>query len=225
MAQKLTVVVLGSTGKQGGAVARGLLERGHTVRAITRDANSPQAKSLASAGAQLVATPLDDAAAIRKALEGATSLFSVTLPYGGTNAEVRARPADPKLRIFLFQLLCVLGQWERALNQLTVASELDPEALAMRQIYGSAVPCEAARAEVFDGKRSPMIFGEPDQWLALLIESLLVGGRGERGRPHRTFRGARARRADRRDQPPADFGRAAVRSAAAHDAGDPPPAQ
>ena len=40
--------------------------------------------------------------------------------------EVRARPADPKLRVFLAQLLCVLGQWERALNQLTVAAELDP---------------------------------------------------------------------------------------------------
>jgi type VI secretion system protein ImpE len=96
--------------------------------------------------------------------------------------QVRARPADPKLRIFLFQLLCVLGQWERALNQLTVAAELDPEALVMRQIYGSAVQCEATRTGVFDGKRSPMIFGQPDQWLALLIESLLVGGRGERDR-------------------------------------------
>ena len=40
--------------------------------------------------------------------------------------EVRAKPADPKLRVFLFQLLCVLGQWERALNQLKVAAELDP---------------------------------------------------------------------------------------------------
>ena len=28
-------------------------------------------------------------------------------------ADVRARPADPKLRVFLFQLLCVLGQWPR----------------------------------------------------------------------------------------------------------------
>ena len=27
--------------------------------------------------------------------------------------QVRAKPADPKLRIFLFQLLCVVGQWER----------------------------------------------------------------------------------------------------------------
>src|ERR1700687_2388446 len=29
--------------------------------------------------------------------------------------EVRAKPADAKLRVFLFQLLSVLGQWDRAL--------------------------------------------------------------------------------------------------------------
>src|SRR5262245_2011703 len=96
--------------------------------------------------------------------------------------QVRAKPADPKLRIFLFQLLCVLGQWDRALNQLTVASSLDPEALAMAQTYGEAVRYEGIRNAVFAGKRSPMIFGQPDQWLALLIESLLVAGRGEQAR-------------------------------------------
>ena len=95
--------------------------------------------------------------------------------------QVRAKPADPKLRVFLFQLLCVLGPWERALNQLDVASGLDPEAVAMQKTYGDAVRCEAVRDDVFDGKKSPMIFGQPDQWLALLIESLLVAGRGEAG--------------------------------------------
>ena len=54
MAEELIVVVTGSTGKQGGAVARGLLERGHKVRAVTRDPNSSQAKLLANAGATLV---------------------------------------------------------------------------------------------------------------------------------------------------------------------------
>jgi len=96
--------------------------------------------------------------------------------------QVRAKPADPKLRIFLFQLLCVLGQWERALNQLTVASNLDPEAFAMVQTYGDAVKCEAVRDDVFEGKKSPMIFGQPEQWLALLLESLLLEGRGEHER-------------------------------------------
>ena len=90
MAQELTVVVTGSTGKQGGAVARGLLERGHKVRAVTRDPNSSQAKSLANAGATLVAASLEDTAAITKALEGATSLFAMTTPFGGgTDAETR----------------------------------------------------------------------------------------------------------------------------------------
>jgi type VI secretion system protein ImpE len=96
--------------------------------------------------------------------------------------QVRAKPADLKLRIFLFQLLCVLGQWERALNQLDVAAGLDPEALAMAKTYGDAVRCEAVRGEVFEGKKSPMIFGQPEQWLALLIESLLVAGSGEHER-------------------------------------------
>ena len=90
MAQRLTVVVTGSTGNQGGAVARGLLERGHKVRAVTRDPNSSQAKSLANAGATLVVASLEDTAAIRKALEGATSLFAMTTPFGGgTDAETR----------------------------------------------------------------------------------------------------------------------------------------
>jgi uncharacterized protein YbjT (DUF2867 family) len=89
MTQKLTVVVTGATGKQGGAVARGLLERGHKVRAITRDPNSSQAKLLARAGATLVTASLEDATAITRTLEGATSLFAMTTPFGGTDAEIR----------------------------------------------------------------------------------------------------------------------------------------
>jgi len=90
MAQELTVVVTGSTGNQGGAVARGLIERGHKVRAVTRDPNSSQAKSLANAGATLVAASLEDTVAITKALQGATSLFAMTTPFGGgVDAETR----------------------------------------------------------------------------------------------------------------------------------------
>jgi len=90
MAQKLVVVVTGSTGQQGGAVARGLLERGHEVRAVTRHPESSQARSLANAGAEIVVASLEDTAAITKALKGATSLFAMTTPFGGgTDAETR----------------------------------------------------------------------------------------------------------------------------------------
>ncbi|AKJ28874.1 type VI secretion system accessory protein TagJ [Caldimonas brevitalea] len=93
--------------------------------------------------------------------------------------EVRAKPADAKKRVFLFQLLCVLGQWERALNQLNVAAELDPSTLAMAQTYREAIKCELLRAQVFEGRKVPMLFGEPEPWIALLLEALLREGQGQ----------------------------------------------
>ncbi len=89
MKSKLVVVVVGATGKQGGAVARRLLERGHEVRAVTRNPHSEKAKALASAGATLVTASLEDTATLTEALEGATSLFAMTTPFGGAEAETR----------------------------------------------------------------------------------------------------------------------------------------
>ncbi len=94
-------------------------------------------------------------------------------------AAVKAHPANPKLRIFLAQLLCVLGQWERAHTQLNVIADMDDLAAPMREMVGHALRCEMIRAAVFAGRRSPMIFGEPDEWLATLIESLLQAGAGQ----------------------------------------------
>jgi len=94
-------------------------------------------------------------------------------------AEVRKDPSDYKLRVFLFQLLAVLGDWDRALTQLNVARDLDPVTLPMVQTYREAMRCEVLRAGVFAGKRTPMIFGDPEQWVALLMESLRLGGEGK----------------------------------------------
>ena len=89
MSQKLAVVVTGGTGKQGGAVVKSLLERGYEVRAVTRNTGSAKAKELANAGVTLVRASLEDTAALTKALEGATSLFAMTTPTGGADAETR----------------------------------------------------------------------------------------------------------------------------------------
>lgn len=92
---------------------------------------------------------------------------------------VKADPAQPRLRIFLAQLLCVLGQWERAHTQLNVLADLDSAAMPMREMVSQALHCEKLRAAVFAGRRSPMIFGEPEVWLGSLIESQLLFGAGE----------------------------------------------
>ena len=86
-------------------------------------------------------------------------------------AQVRADPTDAKLRIFLFQLLSALGDWERAINQLNVAAELDAINLLVAQVYGTALNCEALRSEIFAGKRSPLVLGEPTEWVGWLIQA------------------------------------------------------
>lgn len=92
--------------------------------------------------------------------------------------QVRKDPSNVKQRVFLFQLLAVLGQWERALNQLDVLGEMDAATLAMVQMYRPALQCEKLRAEVFAGRRSPLIFGDPQPWMALLLEALRLTAEG-----------------------------------------------
>jgi type VI secretion system protein ImpE len=93
-------------------------------------------------------------------------------------ADVRADPADAKLRVFLFQLLSVTGQWDRALSQLNVAGDLDPATLAMVQTYREVLACEALRQSIFAGERSPLVFGEPERWIAMVFEALRHSAEG-----------------------------------------------
>lgn len=93
-------------------------------------------------------------------------------------AQVREKPGDAKLRVFLFQLLSVLGQWERAMAQLEVCGELDHGTLAMVQTYREAIKCEAVRGAVFAGKTTPVIFGKPSEWIALLVQALSHDAQG-----------------------------------------------
>lgn len=95
---------------------------------------------------------------------------------------VRNDPSSAKHRIFLFQLLTILGNWQRALTQLDVVGKLDATTMPMVQTYREAIQCEALRAEIFAGKRPPLIFGEPEQWVVLLLEALRLSGEGEDGK-------------------------------------------
>lgn len=93
--------------------------------------------------------------------------------------EIRQRPDDSKLRVFLFQLLAVMGNWERALTQLNVVRDLDDGALAMVQTCQETLNCEALRARIFRGEKTPVVFGQPEPWIALMIEALRADAAGQ----------------------------------------------
>ncbi len=93
--------------------------------------------------------------------------------------QVRKNPSNPEYRTFLFQLLSVLGEWDRAMNQLNVVAELDDGTLAMVQTYREALRCEALRTEIFNGTRTPLLFGQPQEWVALMAEALRLTAEGK----------------------------------------------
>ncbi|WP_086665989.1 NmrA/HSCARG family protein [Lentzea kentuckyensis] len=79
MTEKKIIAVVGSTGEQGGAVARALLADGEfAVRALTRDTESGAAKKLAESGAEVVAADLYDVDSLRRAFDGAYGAYLVT---------------------------------------------------------------------------------------------------------------------------------------------------
>lgn len=94
-------------------------------------------------------------------------------------ALVRDDPANVNHRIFLFQLCCVLGEYDRALNQLTVIGEMSDKTLAMVQTYRELLQCEHLRTAIFKGEKSPLLFGEPEPWIGNIFESLKLHGQGQ----------------------------------------------
>lgn len=84
------VLVSGATGRQGGAVTRELLDRGYTVRALTRNPSSERAQELQALGAELVKGDFDDRESIDSAVQGVYGVFSVQQWWGqGVEAEQR----------------------------------------------------------------------------------------------------------------------------------------
>jgi len=95
--------------------------------------------------------------------------------------QVRKDPADPKLRVLLFQLQSVLGDWERAITQLNVSVDLDAENLFLAALYRPALNAEALRTEIFAGRRAPLVFGEPENWVGWLVQANSLLAQGEFG--------------------------------------------
>ena len=92
--------------------------------------------------------------------------------------DIRQNPSDPRLRIFLFQLDCLLGRLDKALTQLQVVASLDAETMLLAQIFRPVIACELLRGEVFSGKRTPLIFGEPAEWIGLLVQAGVLVAQG-----------------------------------------------
>ena len=65
---------------------------------------------------------------------------------------VRSNPGEPSARMFLFQLLALAGEWDKARIQMNTLAQLSPESQMLSVVYGQAIDAERARAEIFAGR-------------------------------------------------------------------------
>jgi len=88
MSSQKLVLVTGATGSQGGSVVQALLERGHKVRGMTRNANSQAAEKLRLRGVEVVAGDFIDQDSLVRAASGVDTIFTMTTPFEeGVEAE------------------------------------------------------------------------------------------------------------------------------------------
>jgi type VI secretion system protein ImpE len=75
--------------------------------------------------------------------------------------ELKKQPLDTKRRIFLFELLCFAGEYDRAEKHLNVLSDANPQAAAGAMLYRSALHAERERQDMFARGALPMGTSHP----------------------------------------------------------------
>lgn len=103
--------------------------------------------------------------------------------------KVKSAPADVPARMFLFQLLCVQGDWERARTQLRGLAQISPEAQMLSVAYGQAIEAEQTRAAVFRGEAQPALLVGSSPWAGDLAAALgaFAQGRTAEGEERRAL--------------------------------------
>jgi type VI secretion system protein ImpE len=91
---------------------------------------------------------------------------------------VRRHPSNVRERWLLFELLCVDGEWERALQQLQTWATLEPEGASRAQLYRGLIQSEIFRTEVFAGQRTPGEIEPLPTWANSLVDANVKLGEG-----------------------------------------------
>jgi type VI secretion system protein ImpE len=100
-------------------------------------------------------------------------------------AEVRAAPADVKLRTSLFEMLCFAGELDRALKQLEILSAQHADTGAASGAWKELIESEKRRREVLAGKAEPDLPQGQPEWAKAHVAALAArraGNAAEAGR-------------------------------------------
>lgn len=93
--------------------------------------------------------------------------------------QVKRAPSDQGARLFLLQLQCLCGEWDKAQAQLRTLASLSPEAQMLAVTYNAAIDAERERAEAFAGRAPPALLVKSSSWAGDLAAALAADARGQ----------------------------------------------
>jgi type VI secretion system protein ImpE len=108
-----------------------------------------------------------------------TSIVDIPAALSSLVATVRAQPANQQARMFLFQLLCVDAQWDKAQAQVRTLAQLSPEAQMLATAYSQTIAGEVARAACFAGRGKASLLVDPQGWAADLVAAIEAEAAGD----------------------------------------------
>ena len=82
--------------------------------------------------------------------------------------QIKQDPNNVDYRLFLFQLLIQIGNFERAEKQLQLIAKLDSQLLPFVSLYQQLIAAESERVQVYTHASLPNFIGEPQSWLLTL---------------------------------------------------------
>ena len=114
-------------------------------------------------------------------MEQADSLLAsgdLAAARGALVQSVRENPGDLRARMFLFQLLLLTGEWQKAETQLRSLAQTSPDAQMLNVVYAQAIAAEMSRADAFKGKAPFVCLSQQSPWLMQLADALGELARG-----------------------------------------------
>jgi type VI secretion system protein ImpE len=90
------------------------------------------------------------------------------------NEEVKQHPTDPRIRTFLFELLCFDGAYDRAERQLDILGSQDDKAEIGIEVYRNLLKADAARRRFFTGGTGPTFLASPPEYVRECLAAVLL---------------------------------------------------
>lgn len=91
---------------------------------------------------------------------------------GELTREVKAHPGDVARRIFLFEVLCFAGEWDRAEKQLDAIGHQDVKTEIGVQVYRQNIKAERDRRKLFSDGLHPHFLTEPPAYVDLHLAAI-----------------------------------------------------